>query len=524
MDTKARNLSGIDGFIVDFNLLGKDVVKVRENGVETRLPSIQGRLFWEMRFSARFYYFSHPNTPLNLFYNYKKKNIHLLEMLVQHIVISFLVSTTSAIWLDTNNYTNIQESTKLIAKGLMDYYDGTKPGGTIGMFTWPYYWWEAGGAWGSLIDYTYYMEDDTYVDTIKQALEYQTGEDYNYIPLNQSTTEGNDDQGFWGIAVMAAAEKNFTNPTDPRKAWLALAQAVFNTMTARWDEGECGGGLRWQIFQWNSGYDYKNSVSNGCLFQLAARLARYTSNDSYVDWAERVWDWMHSIGLLTEGDHWFVYDGVRMGGNCSNLTKLQWTYNQGLMLSGSAFLYNYTHDLLWLNRTLHLLNGARVFFMNDSIMYEAACQPSKSCNQDQRSFKAYFARFLGLTRIMAPQTEGIIYQWMVDSANAAAWSCNGGSDGHTCGLNWGNKGWDGFYGLGEQMSALEVMVNLQVLNKTAPYTAAEGGSSIGNPAAGYAVTTYAQPLTLNSGDRAGAGIITAVIGVSLVALGIWLVL
>lgn len=58
------------------------------------------------------------------------------------------------------------------------------------------------------------MGNDTYVDLIKTALTYQVGDDYNYVPLNQTTTEGNDDQAFCGIAVMAAAEKNFSNPED----------------------------------------------------------------------------------------------------------------------------------------------------------------------------------------------------------------------------------------------------------------------------------------------------------------------
>lgn len=444
-----------------------------------------------------------------------------------------LIASVQAVWLDTNNVTTIKEATALIAKGLLDYYEGTKYGGTVGMFTWPYYWWEAGGAWGSLIDYSFYMETDKYVDTIKTALTYQVGDDYNYIPLNQSTTEGNDDQAFWGIAVMAAAERNFSNPEDPRLQWLTLAQAVFNTMSSRWDNLECGGGLRWQIFQWNSGYDYKNSVSNGALFHIAARLARYTGNDTYVDWAEKVFDWMYGVGLMTEGDWWFVYDGVKVDNNCSNITKLQWTYNQGLMLAGCAYLYNYTLEEKWLTRTNNFLHAAQVFFYNQLsdavIMYEAACQSPKSnyftCNNDQRLFKAYFLRCLGLTSILVPSTYDTIRTWLVDSANAAAWSCVGGTDGHTCGLSWTNGTWDGNYGLGEQMSALEVMQNLRVADFPGPLTANTGGTSKGNPAAGFAQASGdASPLTLDTGDKVGAAIITAVVGVAIIATGVWLVI
>ncbi|KAM9887786.1 hypothetical protein OXX69_013234, partial [Metschnikowia pulcherrima] len=80
-----------------------------------------------------------------------------------------------AISLDTNNATSIKHAGALIAEGLLDYYEGTTKGGTVGMFTWPYYWWEAGGAWGSMVDYAYYMENDTYVNLTKTALTYQVG-------------------------------------------------------------------------------------------------------------------------------------------------------------------------------------------------------------------------------------------------------------------------------------------------------------------------------------------------------------
>lgn len=437
-------------------------------------------------------------------------------------------------FFNTNNELLIRLAALLVADGLMLYYDGARYGGTVGMFTWPYYWWEAGGAWGLLIDYSYYTQNSTYDAVIKEALTYQTGNNDNYIPLNQLTTEGNDDQAFWGIAVMAAAEKNFTNPEDPKKAWLTLAQAVFNTMALRWDAAECGGGLRWQIFQWNSGYDYKNSVSNGALFHLGARLARYTGNDTYVEWAEKVWDWMHGVNLLTEGEWWRVYDGVNIQDNCTKVTQLQWTYNQGLMLAGCAYLYNHTLEEKWHNRTLNLLKGASLFVyekLSDAhIIYEAACQSATlakyTCNQDQRLFKAYFSRFLGLTLILVPETYQTIRGWLVDLANAAALGlCTGGLDGHTCGLSWTNGTWDGVWGLGEQMCALEVMQNLMVADRPGPLTARTGGLLVGDPAAGFAQNfAQALPLDIKTKDKAGASIITAVVGVVLLGGALWLVI
>jgi mannan endo-1,6-alpha-mannosidase len=87
---------------------------------------------------------------------------------------------------------------------------------------------------------------------------------------------------------MDAVELQFPDPPPEKPSWLSLAQAVYKEQIKRWDTSHCGGGLRWQIFPFNKGYSYKNTISNGGLFQLAARLARYTDDQAYADWADKV--------------------------------------------------------------------------------------------------------------------------------------------------------------------------------------------------------------------------------------------
>ncbi|AQZ15333.1 DCW1 (YKL046C) [Zygosaccharomyces parabailii] len=435
------------------------------------------------------------------------------------------LSSTQALNVDLDDYATLQNATALVAKGLMDYYTGNQYGQTIGMFSWPYYWWEAGGAWNTLIDFWFYMKNDTYNSIVQQALVYQSGENHDYVPLNQSTTEGNDDQAFWGIAVLNAAERKFPNPPSDEPQWLYLAQAVFNTMAARWDSATCGGGLRWQIFTWNSGYDYKNTVSNGALFHIAARLAHFTGNNTYAEWAEKVYNWMSDVNLISSGDTKYVYDGVDITNNCSGpVHKYQWTYNQGLLMSGCAYLYKTNGQEKWYNRTEDFVKSSGVFY-NNSILYEATCQPYNSCNTDQRSFKAYFTTMLAATAQLIPDLRDQIMGWINTTAQAAAQSCVGGYDGHTCGLNWQAKGWDGKYGLGEQMSALEALVVTQALKRPAPYNSTDGGNSTGNGAAGLEqAATNLSPLHITAGSRAGAGIITCVVGISIIASLLWLIL
>jgi mannan endo-1,6-alpha-mannosidase len=189
-----------------------------------------------------------------------------------------------------------------------------------------------------MINYWYYTGDTTYNEVTTQALIHQS-EGGAFMPLNQTKTLGNDDQAFWGLAAMTAAETKFEDPPNPNPGWLAMAQGVFNTQVPRYDNATCGGGFRWQIFSFNQGFTYKNSISNGCFFNLAARLALYTGNQTYADWAIKVYDWTSAIGLLTPD--YLVYDGTHLEDNCSKQDRTQWTYNNGIFMLGAAAMYNF---------------------------------------------------------------------------------------------------------------------------------------------------------------------------------------
>ncbi|CCH46053.1 Mannan endo-1,6-alpha-mannosidase [Wickerhamomyces ciferrii] len=436
----------------------------------------------------------------------------------------------NALEIDIQDKKSICSASSQVYRGMMDYYDGDNYGGVVGMFQPPYYWWQAGHAWGGVIDYWYYCgKNESVEQVLYDSLMAQTGKNFDYIPQNQSTTEGNDDQGFWGIFVMSAAERNFTPPHEDSDVpdWLSMSQAVYNTMWERWDTEHCGGGLRWQIFEWNSGYDYKNTVSTACLFQMAARLARFTRNDSYVETAETVYQWLIDSEFIVEEETTRVYDGSEIGdGNCSNIVRLEWTYNFGLMVSGAAYIYNYTESDEWFARVSHLVNGASVFF-DDGILYERACQGPDNCNNDQRSFKAVFSRSLAMASVLVPALYDDIRPLLESSAEAAAKSCSGGSDGVTCGLDWTTGEWDGKYGLGEQMSALEIFNSLVAPLSPAPFSQEDEGVAVGNPNAGIdsdSTDLAHQKLNITGRDKAGAAIITALIMLSIIIGAIWMVL
>jgi predicted alpha-1,6-mannanase (GH76 family) len=152
-------------------------------------------------------------------------------------------------------------------------------------------------------------------------------------------SQGNDDQAFWAFAAMSAAEMKFPSPGPNQPSWLSLAQAVFNRQANRWDDKHCSGGLRWQFNWLNPGWMNKNTISNGCFFQLAARLAKYTNNDTYANWAEKTYEWMTEKSPLIS-KNFEVFDSIGFTETTCDDTPgmIQWTYNIGTVMAGCAFV------------------------------------------------------------------------------------------------------------------------------------------------------------------------------------------
>jgi mannan endo-1,6-alpha-mannosidase len=139
-----------------------------------------------------------------------------------------------------------------------------------------------------MIEYWYYTNDTSYNPSVTAAILSQVDTDEDFMPINQTKTEGNDDQGFWGMAAMTAAEVNYSNPSSDQAQWLALAQAVSTAwlrggIPVRVEEG-CTGKSSHSIQATTT----RTPSPHGCFFNIAARLARYTGNSTYADWASRL--------------------------------------------------------------------------------------------------------------------------------------------------------------------------------------------------------------------------------------------
>ncbi|ODA79251.1 hypothetical protein RJ55_04844 [Drechmeria coniospora] len=419
---------------------------------------------------------------------------------------------------------NIKTSASTLAYDLMLFYPGNKTGGIPGTLpgpppAGPYYWWEGGAMMGTYIDYWHWTGDSSYNKVVMQGMLHQVGENENYMPANHTASLGNDDQGFWGMSAMLAAENKFPNPPDDKPQWLALAQAVWNTMVdpSRHDT-TCNGGMRWQIPFSNAGYGYKNTIANGCFFNIGARLARYTGNKTYAEHAEKTWDWLWGVNYINH-DNYYVYDGAHVDMNCSDVNKATFSYNAAIMLQGAAFLYNFTNgDEKWKTRVDKLTEGLLNNFFPKGIAYEVPCEGRQgACTPDMLSFKGYVHRWLAVVTQVAPYTRDKIMPILQKSTQAAVQQCTGGATGRVCGFYWSGGKFvdpsvDKTTGAGEAMNVLAAVSSLLIDSARPPVTNSTGGISKGNVNAGGGPDNGEKPpKPITAADRAGAGIVTFVL-------------
>lgn len=381
--------------------------------------------------------------------------------------------------IDVNNEVSIKQAAAEIAQGLYVYHN---PRSTAGDFNQPqpWFWWLSGNGWEAVLNYITYTNDTTYQADLLTALSENVGPYYDFAPPSQASWEANDDQVYWVYNALTALEYDFeplpcvaSGDGDCLNSWIAISTNAFNLFASRWnaDSSTCGGGLKWQYNVNAAGYYYKNAVTNGGFFQTAARLARYTGNQTYADWATKIWDWSTAVGIVNSDYH--VFDGTwdEDGANCSVVSGDEWSYNVASYMHGAAHMYALTEGDIkntWDSRVQGLVAAAKSTFFGPSasatdVMYEQKCELAGSCGTDQTSFKGSLSRWLGKTAVLVPSVTGGILDLLEASAQGAAAACSGYGNS-TCGMRWYVGDFDGQSDFGVELSALEVVQSLLVTN------------------------------------------------------------
>jgi mannan endo-1,6-alpha-mannosidase len=130
-----------------------------------------------------------------------------------------------------------------------------------------------------------------------------------------------------------------------------------------------------------------------------------------------------------------------------------------------------------------------------------------------------------MSLIVPTETTADLMARFKSSAVAAGQQCSGGSDGKHCGIRWTKKAeWDGTVGLEQQMSVLGVLNAIMVPFKAqGPYNADNGGTSKSDPHGGTNTKNTLGPKDVETGDKVGAGILTAVFIILWVGAVSWIV-
>ena len=209
-------------------------------------------------------------------------------------------------------------------------------------------WTESAYVFSALIDYSVQTQDHTHDALVAREIASQAGAGPPYFePTTIQSNLTNAGQAQWALTALQAAEVQFLSDAALPLSYAILAEKVFEQLTTRWDQATCAGGLNSTISQ-TSAPTTKDVIAAAELFQLGSRLALSTGDGSYTAWANRIFDWISGVGLLSSD--WNVYANADPSSNCTEIDRTRWSISAGEMLYGSALMYNLVSVFLPTNK------------------------------------------------------------------------------------------------------------------------------------------------------------------------------
>ncbi|MCO5051180.1 MAG: glycoside hydrolase family 76 protein [Verrucomicrobiae bacterium] len=248
------------------------------------------------------------------------------------------------------------------------------------------HWYNAQGLW----DTTGWWNAANCLEVVERMIELNNGAEY--LEVLRATFDRNrtrdflnefyDDEGWWALAWVRAYDLT------GERHYLRAAQTIFTDMASGWDD-HCGGGV-W----WKKDRRYKNAIPNELFLLLAARLHQRTPGDrgpgSYLDWAQREWEWFKASGLINAGQ--LVNDGLNA--QCENNRQTTWTYNQGVIIGGLVELYRSTGRADYLAQAIAIGDAATTQLVNAAGILREPNERRGLRGGDGPQFKGIFIRHL----------------------------------------------------------------------------------------------------------------------------------
>jgi len=153
---------------------------------------------------------------------------------------------------------------------------------------------------------------------------------YEGVPVKNGNTFLNpflDDMEWNALAMLRAY-----HILDDEK-FLDVVHLLWSDIITGWTD-VAGGGIMWARHTPN----FKAATSNAPASILSSRLYRLTDDETYLEWAERIYEWQRSTVVNTGTGA--VYDGVTVENGQENVnTDWIFTYNQGTFIGSALELY-----------------------------------------------------------------------------------------------------------------------------------------------------------------------------------------
>lgn len=177
--------------------------------------------------------------------------------------------------------------------------------------------------------------------TVGTLSDYRSGQGYESVPLAARIGSGNlyyDDNNWIALDLLTLYRLS------GKQALLGRAEGVFRFLVSGWDRNTgdaCPGGVFWARPPLSQ---IRTTVSTANAALVALRLYQATGRRSYLAWAQRMYAWVTRCLGARNG---LYYDDLDSFGNVS---KHEWTYNQGAMIAAGVLLAKETGRRSYLDR------------------------------------------------------------------------------------------------------------------------------------------------------------------------------
>ncbi len=265
---------------------------------------------------------------------------------------------------------------------------------------WGGYWWAAHAV-------------DNYVDNYRRTGKTERLTKLTKMVNGAKARNGNtlinhfyDDMEWMALALLRACD---LSASVKRQYWSQVV-TLFDDIIGGWSDVD-GGGLHWNKNKTGDGR-YKTSCSNGPAMILAARLYQQTGEERYLEWAQRIYEYMYTHNRFPDGvikDHATLEDH-----------EVTFSYNQGTWVGGLLELYEITGEEHYRTTATDLLDLLLFgkWYSPKGIMNER-----QNYNQDDGGmFKGIFVRYLTqwlLSGRLDSERQYRYTKWLLEQARAA---------------------------------------------------------------------------------------------------------